>query len=551
MDICVMNVRMEMKERWILLVPLLLLCFLACKASDDKRQMPDRPDFPIVIVYENDVHCSVDGYPRLASLRAKQQMATPYVTTVSCGDFVQGEVIGSVSQGEHIVEIMNRVGYDVVALGNHEFDFGMSQMRHLTDLLDAPVVSANFRDLHSGELVFPAYRMVRYGEVDIAYVGLITPETATSVAPTTFWDKDGNHIYDFMLNEFYQKTQACVDCARAEGADYVVLLSHLGDRKRTGCPSSLSLIAATTGVDVVLDGHDHHVIPDTLIHNKDGKPVLLSSTGTKFQYVGLLTLSTDGQFSSRLVSLDNLTPETELQAYVGELKQKTLAEGTRVVGTCEVDLPIMDASGGANVRSCEMPIGNFCADAFRLMLQADVAMINGGGIRSGLSQGEITFNDLLAVFPFNNTACTAMLTGHQLLDVLEVSVRYLPDMDGSFMQVSGMTFQVDLSVPSPVVLDEYSWFSHISPAPRRVSHLQIWDKEQGVYVPVDADRTYILAGFDYQLKGYGSNAIFRYATLKDDNHGKDVEILVSYLTQMLGGRIGYSYATTEERIRIL
>ena len=185
------------------------------------------------------------------------------------------------------------------------------------------------------------------------------------------------------------------------------------------------------------------------------------------------------------------------------------------------------------------------------MLKADVAMINGGGIRSGLSQGEITFNDLLAVFPFNNTACTATLTGQQLLDALEMSVRYLPDMDGSFMQVSGMTFEVDLSVPSPVVLDEYSWFSHVSPALRRVSHLQIWDKEQGAYVPVDTDRTYVLASFDYQLKGYGSNAVFRYATLKDDSHGLDVEVLISYLTQMLGGRIGQSYAATEGRIRIL
>ena len=551
MDICAMNVRMEMKERWVLLVPLLLLCFLTCQASDDKRRMPDRPDFPIVIVYENDSHCAVDGYPRLASLRAQQRMATPYVTIVSCGDFVQGEVIGSVSWGEQIVEVMNRVGYDVVALGNHEFDFGMSQIRHLTDLLDASVVSANFRDLRSGELVFPAYRMVRYGEVDIAYIGLTTPETATSVAPSTFWDQDGNHIYDFMLNEFYQQTQTCVDRARAEGADHVVLLSHLGDRKRPGYPSSFSLIAATTGVDVVLDGHDHHVIPDTLIHNKEGQPVLFSSTGAKFQYIGLLTLSTDGQFSSRLVPLADLMPDTDVQAYVDAIKGNTLTEGMRVVGTCDVDLPIVDASGEANVRSCEMPLGNFCADAFRLMLKADVAMINGGGIRSGLSQGEITFNDLLAVFPFNNTACTATLTGQQLLDALEMSVRYLPDMDGSFMQVSGMTFEVDLSVPSPVVLDEYSWFSHVSPAPRRVSHLQIWDKEQGAYVPVDTDRTYVLASFDYQLKGYGSNAVFRYATLKDDSHGLDVEVLISYLTQMLGGRIGQSYAATEGRIRIL
>lgn len=540
-----------MKEHWILLALLWLSCFLSCEASSDKYRVSDRPDSTIVIIYENDVHCVVDGYSRLASLRAKQQMVTSYVTTVSCGDFVQGGVVGSVSFGEHIVGIMNQVGYDVVALGNHEFDFGASQLFRLTDLLDASVVCANFRNLRTGELVFPSYRMLRYGEVDIAYVGVITPETSTLVAPTTFWDEDGNPLYDFMLHEFYQQTQSCVDHARASGADYVVLLSHLGDSERTAYPSSLGLIAATSGIDVVLDGHDHQVIPDTLVYNKEGKPVLLSSTGTKFQYIGLLTLSTDGEFSSRLVSYADLKPDAQVQAYVDGVKEKTLAEGKRVVGHSDVDLPVMDASGKTNVRCEEMPIGNFFADAFRLMLNADVAMINGGGIRAGLTSGEITFNDLLAVFPFSNTACTATLTGQQLLDALEMSVRFVPDMDGSFMQVSGMTFEVDPSVPSPVVLDEYSLFSHVSPAPRRVSHLHIWDKTQGAYVPVDTDRTYVLASFDYQLKEFGNSAVFRYATLKDDNLGQDVEVLISYLTQMLGGRIGSAYAAPEERIRIV
>ena len=540
-----------MKGHWILLALLWLSCFLTCEASSDKYRVSDRPDSTIVIIYENDVHCVVDGYSRLASLRAEQQLATPYVTTVSCGDFVQGGVVGSVSFGEHIVGIMNQVGYDVVALGNHEFDFGASQLFRLTDLLDASVVCANFRNLRTGELVFPSYRMLRYGEVDIAYVGVITPETSTLVAPATFWDEDGNPLYDFMLHEFYQQTQSCVDHARASGADYVVLLSHLGDSERTAYPSSLGLIAATSGIDVVLDGHDHQVIPDTVVYNKEGKPVLLSSTGTKFQYIGLLTLSTDGEFSSRLVSYADLKPDAQVQAYIDGVKEKTLAEGKRVVGHSDVDLPIVDASGAMNVRCREMPIGNFCADAFRLMLNADVAMINGGGIRAGLTSGEITFNDLLAVFPFSNTACTATLTGQQLLDALEMSVRFVPDMDGSFMQVSGMTFEVDPSVPSPVVLDEYSLFSHVSPAPRRVSHLHIWDKTQGAYIPVDTDRTYVLASFDYQLKEYGNSAVFRYATLKDDNLGQDVEVLISYLTQMLGGRIGSAYAAPEERIRIV
>ena len=139
----------------------------------------DRPTRPIVIMFENDVHCAVDGYARLVALREQQRALTPYVTTVSCGDFVQGDIVGSISRGENIVEIMNQVGYDVVTLGNHEFDFGISQMFKLTDDLDATVVSANFRDLRSAEPPFPSYRIIRYGEVDVAYLGLTTTTTAT------------------------------------------------------------------------------------------------------------------------------------------------------------------------------------------------------------------------------------------------------------------------------------------------------------------------------------------------------------------------------------
>lgn len=174
-------------------------------------------------------------------------MLTPYVTTVSCGDFAQGDVVASVSSGENIVEIMNQVGYDVSTLGNHEFDFGMAQMFKLTDALEASVVCANFCDLRTNEYPFPAYQILGYGDVDIAYVGLTTSTTVTSVSPKTFQDSDGNFIYGFSQDTFYQRAQACVDDARARGADYVVALAHLGDSDKGEHASSISLIHRTTG----------------------------------------------------------------------------------------------------------------------------------------------------------------------------------------------------------------------------------------------------------------------------------------------------------------
>lgn len=533
----------------IVLFFLSLVCFLSCE-TDDKVWMPDVPEKPVVIVFENDVHCAVDGYAKLAGLREQQRMFTPYVTTVSCGDFAQGDVVGAVSRGENVVEIMNRVGYDVVTLGNHEFDYGMTRMFQMVDALDASVVCANFCDLRKGELPFPAYRIIRYGDVDIAYIGFTTTMTMTSTSPKTFQDESGEYIYGFMQETFYENAQRKIEAARAEGADYVVALSHLGDLDRGDHASSISLITHTAGLDVVLDGHDHHAIPDTLVHNLEGDPVLLASTGTKFSHIGLLTLDADGRFTSRLVSSDGVEPDADVHAFVETIKEKTLADGQTVVGVSDVPLSIYDEEGARLVRSRETTIGNFCADAFRLTFNADVAMVNGGGIRDDLPQGELTYNHLLAVFPFNNTACTATMTGQQLLDAMEMSVSFLPEEDGTFMQVSGMKMEVDASVPSPVVLDNDDLFSHIDDKPRRIACLQILDKDSGEYLPVDLDRRYTLASFNFLLKDLGGAGIFCYAELQEDNLGQDVEVLASYIQLVLGGRIGKEYMETEGRIVI-
>lgn len=524
-----------------------LLLFAFCAGCGTKNKV-DLPDHPIVILFENDVHGAVDGYAKLVSLREEQREWTPYVATVSSGDYVQGDVIGSLSKGESIIELMNEVGYDVVTLGNHEFDYGMSQLFKLRDSLEATMVSANFCDFRTGELIFPPYEILSFGEVDIAFMGFTTTTTPTMVAPHTFLDENKQIAYGFYRPTFYENAQRQIDKARAEGADYVVVLSHLGDSDRGEHASSVSLIGRTTGIDVVLDGHDHQVIPDSVVYNRKGEPVLLASTGLKFQNIGLLTLSEDGMFTSRLVPAADMEASEEAQALVESMKEKALKEGERKVGVSEVHLSPDDASDNRLVRQQEVGIGNFCADAFRLVLNADVAMVNGGGIRADLPQGEVTYNHLLSVFPFNNTACTATMTGQQLLDALEVSVSFLPYEDGTFMQVSGMKFEVDASVPSPVVLDEAELFSHVADAPRRVGGLQILDKESGEYLPVDLDKRYTLASFSYLLKDLGGFGIFRYAELQEDNLGQDVEVLASYIETILNGRIGKDYSEPEGRI---
>ena len=507
------------------------------------------PQSPVVVLFDNDVHCAVDGYAAMAALKQQKLSETPYVATVSCGDFVQGDVIGVISRGEKVIDIMNQVGYDYVTVGNHEFDYGMPQHNILMEKLNAQVLCANFKDLETGQHVYSQYEIVRYGNVDVAFIGIATPATATSVSPSTFLGSNGQARYSFCLEDFYTTVQQSVDKALHEGADYVVALSHLGDLQYSApnedCPSSISLISNTYGIDAVLDGHAHSVIPDSILYNSRHKPVHLVSTGIQFRNIGLLTLSTDGEFSAELVPVKEIPVDEE---FVGKIKAELLAQGERVIGESKVSMLAYDAAGNWLVRAGETALGNFCADAFRIELGTDIAMINGGGIRAAIPCGPVTFNTLLSVFPFNNTACTATITGVQLLDALEVSVMCLPERDGGFMQVSGIRFKADSRIPSPVVLDEDKLFSHVGPGQRRVSNVEIFDRTTGAYLPLDSSRTYTMAGISYNIVDLGCNGIFRHARLLESNRGQDVEILCNYLQQELGGVIDQRYAVLEGRI---
>lgn len=523
-----------------------LLCILLTGCNGGGK--PDRPEKPVIVVFENDVHCAVDGYARLAAVRDGYKTQTPYVATVSCGDFVQGGVVGSVTRGEAIVDIMNRVGYDVVAPGNHEFDYGMDRLRELDQKLEADIVCANFLDLRTGSLVFSPYRMLSYGDVDIAFVGLTT--TTTHVAGPTFRDERDSIVYTFSpREELYTYAQQAVDAARKEGADYVVALSHLGDVDwLEEHPSSVSVIANTTGIDVVLDGHDHHVINDSIVLNRNGEPVLLASTGTEMEYAGVLVLDKEGDFSSYLVKLDNIQADSEIQSFVDEIKEETMSSGERVVGINAQPLSIYDDEGNRLARTQETAIGNFCTDAFRLVAGTDIALLNGGGFRDNLPQGELTYNDLLALMPFANNLSVGSLTGQQLLDALEVGVRILPEEYGSFMQVSGLRMEVDTTLASPVVLDEHELFVHVGNAPRRVSNVQVLSRKSGSYEPIDTKRTYTLATFNYILIDMGCDGCLRYATTISADLGRDTDVLATYISRHLGGRIRQQDAQVEGRI---
>ena len=525
------------------LLPLIILMSLltSCNSfvqTNDKRLKTNvqssmaNSQQPIAILYDNDVHCAVDGYAKLVALRDIIADTAGFVTTVSCGDFVSGGVIASVSDGELIIDIMNKVDYDVVALGNHELDYGMNQLFAFSESLNAEVVCANLKNVQTDEFPFPAYHIISYGDIDVAFLGFTTPSSGTVMSLS---DGDGNPLYSFMREDFYSNAQSFIDEARDNGAEYVVALTHLGDSETIGdMPNSTALIANTTGLDAVIDGHDHHVIEGRWLKNKDNEAVLLTSSGFAFENVGLLTINPDGGLSSRLVNIksDSTFVDAATQHFVDSIKMGVEQSGCKVVGFLDKDLDVCDESGKRLVRKQQTEIGAFCADAFRLFTGADVALINGGGIRAGLKKGEVTLNDLLAVMPFGNMVCTATMTGQQLLDAMEFSVSMLPYESGAFLQVSGMSYEVDASVPTPVALDKENLFSHVGDGKRRISNLKIMNSKTGEYEAVELEKTYTIASFDYLITEMGSSGILRYAQKNDKYWGTDLEVMKSYLKEL-------------------
>lgn len=534
----------------------LILMFSAVTVTD-AAEVAKTNKSDIVILYDNDVHCAVDGYEDMAALKKKMKSQSKYVSVVSAGDFVQGGVIGSISKGEAVTRIMNKVGYDVVTLGNHEFDYGMPQLKSLLKGLNATTVSANFVKKSNGKPVFDAYTIKTYGKTKVAFVGITTPESFTKSTPAYFQNAKGKYIYDFCGNKsgkaLAKQVQKSVNAARKAGADYVVALSHLGTEYVTEAWSAQSLVKNTYGIDVVLDGHSHSTVASMKVKNKKGEKVTISSTGTKFANIGQLVITKKGKIKTQLIPIDgeNHYTNTKLNNYISKVKSKYNALLETVIGKTDVALTSLDADGNRAVRRAETNLGDFCADAFRYVMDADVALVNGGGIRADIAVGDITYNDMIAVFPFGNYGCLIEATGQQIKDALELGVKDYPEESGGFMHVSGLKYTVDASIPSAVVTDpDTRMFVKVDGA-YRICDVQVWNAEKSAYEPLDLKKTYKVAGANYTLRLQGDGcSMFDGCTVLKDNTKNDNEVITDYLLDVLGGTVDELYENPAGQGRI-
>jgi len=505
----------------------------------------------IVILYDNDVHCSVDGYAKMAALKAEKQALSPYVTLVSAGDYVQGGSMGAASKGGYIVTIMNAVGYDYVTLGNHEFDYAIPRLKELAANLTATVLCCNLIDLEAGKRMFKPYEIVDYGGTKVAFIGGATPYSFNSSTPSYFQDDKGNYIYSLCADTYYDMFQNYVNDARNQGADYVVAITHLGDDVAYDPINSQELARQTYGIDVILDGHSHSLVPERILTNKEGKPVKYSQTAAHFENMGVLTIRPDGTLSLQLIPTKDYSKEDpKVRRVIDSLKREYAALGARKIGYSEVLLPAKNADGDWLVRSQETTLGDFCADAFRTMLGTDIAFLGGGTLRKDLAAGDVRYDDIFNVLPFGNTCCIAELTGQDILDALEFGVAAYPTDFGGFPHVSGLKYTFDPSIESPVVYNVNKAFVKFDGGPRRISDVQVLNAKTGAWEPIDPARTYTVGGTTYHLRDAGDG----YEMLKGRGHdtgAEDVDQLEKYLNESLHGVIPASlYGKSAGRVTV-
>ena len=555
----------------------------------------ETPGEDVVILYTNDVHTYIDkplSYDVLAALKSELQETYGNVLLVDAGDHIQGTAYGSMDKGESIIKLMNSAGYDLATLGNHEFDYGMEGTMDVISWAEFSYVSCNFYKEEAGvrgENVLEPHKLFDIGGQKIAFVGITTPESFTKSTPAYFQDEAGNYIYGISGGEdgqaLYDDVQSAIDAARAEGAELVIALGHLGVDPSSKPWTSEEVIANVSGLDAFIDGHSHTVVFDTQVSGKDGASVELTQTGEYFGNIGMMLIDGEsGEISTAPIGYAEITEtvtdeagnpvlneageeETQVVGYefdsplyegktwlsdadTAAVKDAWIAEIDtqlgQLIGSTQLVLDNYDATGSRLVRSQETNTGDFTADALYYLfdsmgLDVDVAVMNGGGIRNEAVTGELSYKTAKTIHTFGNVACLQTVTGQQLLDALEWGARSVGTGEecGGFLQVAGITYKVDSQWPSSVQMDDKGVWIGGPTGGYRVYDVMVYNRETDAYEELDLEANYNLAGYNYTLRDLGDGFnMFSSAVNVLDYVMEDYMVLANYIQAFENGEVG-------------
>ena len=540
------------------IISLLILCLILFRCQNI-------PEDDIYIFFTSDVHCGIEDNFTLSSLKSlvdDTKLEHPYVSLVDLGDYIQGSTIGTLSKGKYIIDIMNEMNYDIATIGNHEFDYGIEELAKRMNEANFEIVASNIIYSGNNKNIFediPEYIIKEYGRTKVAYIGIMTPTSIISSTPSNFMENN-EIVYNFYpgnnCQDLYDKIQSLVDEVRNKGAKYVIALSHLGSLANYAPYDSISLIHNTSGIDVVLDGHSHSMIIEDKYLNKNNEDVILSSVGTKLESVGQLIISKDGTINT--IHIDSYDKHDEnIDNEIKIINEKINSLLDEKICELDFDLKMFDDEGIRMSRSRETTIGDFMADAFKEILDADIAFINGGGIRNGFEKGDITYNELLKAMPFQNEASLIKASGKEIISALEYGARfteYIYSLDGKavgefggLLIPSGLKYTIDTSIESSVISDENEMFISYDENQARVKDVYVLDNNE--YVPIDLNKEYKVAGINYVLVESGDgNTSFNNSEILIENGEIDTEIIKQYLIKSNG--FNDKYKEIEGRIII-
>lgn len=495
-----------------------------------------------VILHTNDVHGAIAGYAYITALKADYEAKGAEVILVDAGDYSQGTSYVSVTKGLDAIEMMNAAGYDVVTLGNHEFDYGYTQLKDNMTKAKFKVLCADVFNADGTPIFDANYTYTTKSGVKIGFFGMETPETQTKANPTKIKG------LTFATNDAF--TKAAADQVEAlKDADVVICLAHLGVDGESKPYRSTDLYAAVKGIDFIIDGHSHTV----MTKGENGEPI--QSTGTAFANIGVIVID-DATKKIESNSLFEIKEDTAKDATVAAAAQKIIDRIDKEYGAvfAKSEVVLNGAKAPNGNRDSETNNGDLITDAMvwkilqdkeSLTVDADhvVAVTNGGGIRKAINPGDVTKKSINEVLPFGNMVVTIYITGAELLEALEASTYCTPDAIGGFPQVSGINYTISTAVAYDANAETYPASTYYGPKSiNRVTINSINGKE------FKADDTYAVITNDFCGGGGDTYYAFAAATAKFDTGIPLDEVVMEYITAELKGVIGKQYAAPQGRI---
>ena len=508
-----------------------------------------------VILHTNDVHGSIELYAKVAAMKGDYEAQGAQVILADAGDYSQGTVYVSVNKGKDAVTMMNAAGYEVATIGNHEFDYGYAQLKSNLDSAVFKVVCANV--LQDGSPVFDAYTMINKGGVQVAFVGLETPEAQTKANPALI-----QGLTFLAGDEMYAAVQTQVDAARTAGADIVIVLAHLGVDSSSEPNTSYDLYKKVSGIDFIIDGHSHTV----MTKGPEDEPI--QSTGTALNNIGVITIdnATKKIESNELIPIWH-TEEVdgkEVPVYDYTKSDETVANAAKaIIDPIDADYDQKFAESAVDLNGAKAPgnrteetnLGDLITDAMMWAIKTKapgvdmnnaVAITNGGGIRAAIAKGDITKKDVNTVLPFGNTLAVVYVKGSELLEALEVSTYCTPKSLGGFPQFAGM--EVELNTACEYDANDTTYPGSTYFGPKSINRITIKTVNGKAF---DKDATYAVITNNFLAAGGDTYYAFAAAQTQFDTGLPLDEILMEYITVELNGVVTDKYAAPQGRLTIV